>query len=104
RASDIHLADGEPTYFRVDGRLQRVSGADESVGSYLSIEGDAHARGPARDFGAELPNGQRLRISAYRTGSGLAVAVRLLPRLAPTLDELALPLPLDDLADISHGL
>ena len=107
RASDIHLADGEPTYFRVDGRLQRVSSSAESVSSYLSLDGDLQAtaqHGPARDFGAELPNGQRLRISVYRTGVGLAAAVRLLPRTAPALDELNLPLALDDLADISHGL
>src|SRR6185369_9052 len=29
---------------------------------------------------------------------------RLLPRQAPTLEELNLPLPLDDLSEVSHGL
>jgi len=106
RASDIHLADGEPTYFRVDGRLQRVSGSRESLGSYLSLGSDPHAPGAAasHDFGAELPSGQRLRISVYRTGAGWAAAIRLLPRTAPALEELGLPFPLDDLAEISHGL
>jgi twitching motility protein PilT len=107
RASDIHLADGEPTYFRVDGHLQRISSSRESVSSYLSIGSDTHVAAHAaasHDFGAELPSGQRLRISVYRTGSGLAAAIRLLPRTAPALEELGLPLPLDDLADIPHGL
>lgn len=107
RASDIHVADGEPTFFRVDGRLERVSDGRDGVRSYLRLDARAQARvesGASLDFGVELESRQRLRISVYRTGAGLAAAIRLLPRLAPTLEELNLPLPLDDLSEIPHGL
>jgi twitching motility protein PilT len=107
RASDIHVADGEPTFFRIDGRLTRLSGASDGVQSYLRLDAAAQARvesGASLDFGVELESRQRLRISIYRTGVGLAAAIRLLPRLAPTLEELNLPLPLDDLSEVSHGL
>ncbi|HWP08864.1 MAG TPA: PilT/PilU family type 4a pilus ATPase [Polyangiaceae bacterium] len=107
RASDIHIADGEPTFLRIDGRLERVSEARDGVRSYLRLDGAAETRaesGASLDFGIELESRQRLRISVYRTGAGLAAAIRLLPRLAPALEELNLPLPLDDLSEVSHGL
>ena len=107
RASDIHVADGEPTYFRVDGRLQRVAGAREGVGEHLVLDAVARAKvqaGAALEFGTELESRQRLRVSVYRMQAGLAAAVRLLPREAPALETLNLPVSLDDLADIPHGL
>jgi len=107
RASDIHLADGQPTYFRVDGRLQRVAGAREGVNEHLQLDAVARAKilaGHALEFGVELESRQRLRVSVYRMETGLAAAVRLLPRTAPSLEELNLPVPLADLADVPHGL
>ena len=107
RASDIHLADAQPTYFRIDGRLERVSGARQGIGEHLELDGAARSRieaGTALELGVELESGQRLRVSVYRMETGLAAAIRLLPRMAPSLDELNLPLALDDLSEIPHGL
>lgn len=107
RASDLHLADGEPPHWRVDGRLQRMSGAELGLDGYLELEPRARAevlRGRALDVALELPNGARLRVSVYRAEVGLTAALRILPRLAPDLDELELPVALDDLANVPHGL
>jgi len=106
RASDVHLADGEPPYLRVDGQLQRAAAA-AGLDPYLVLEARARAEtlgGRALDLALELPNHERLRVSVYRTQTGLAAALRILPRSAPELDELNLPLALDDLASIPHGL
>jgi twitching motility protein PilT len=107
RASDIHLADGQPTYFRVDGRLQRVASAAQGVDPHFQLDAGARAKlggGVALELGIELEDRKRLRVSVYRMENGLAAAVRLLPRAAPSLEELNLPLSLDDLADVPHGL
>jgi twitching motility protein PilT len=46
----------------------------------------------------------RVRIHVFRSSEGLAAAVRLLTRAAPLLSSLHLPVPLEDLADLPHGL
>jgi twitching motility protein PilT len=107
-ASDVHLADGEPPYFRVDGRLERAPHAVHgAVEDFFELDERARAdiaSGRALDLGLELGERQRLRVSLYRIGAGLAAAIRVLPGLAPTLEQLKLPQPLEDLADVPHGL
>jgi len=107
RASDVHLAAGEPPHLRVDGQLAQVMGGEPGIDGYLELEPRARAelwRGRSLDVALELPNGERLRASVYRAQGGLAAALRILPRVAPALDELNLPVSLDDLASVPHGL
>jgi twitching motility protein PilT len=107
RASDLHLADTEPPYLRADGVLERIDSAPAGVGRYLELAEATRAeleRGHAVDLALELAERQRLRLSVYSTRTGLAAAIRLLPRTAPTLETLDLPLSLADLAELPHGL
>jgi len=108
RASDIHLADDEPPYLRVDGQLQRVSDSPSlRVDSLFSIDDGLERRiasGASAEFSLDMNSQERLRVSLYRTSSGLAAAIRLLPNQAPTLKSLNLPVALDSLAQVSHGL
>ncbi len=107
RASDVHLANGEPPHLRVDGQLQRMSGAEPGVDGYLEPQPRAREellRGRALDVALELPNRERLRASLYRAQGGLAAALRILPRVAPELGELNLPVSIEDLANVPHGL
>jgi twitching motility protein PilT len=108
RASDLHLADGEPPRVRVDGVLHRLDlEAGVDVAGALALgEGDRQrlARGEAVDLGREVAGALRVRIHVFRSSEGLAAAVRLLPRAAPSLASLHLPLPLEDLAELSQGL
>ena len=46
----------------------------------------------------------RVRVHVFQSSAGLAAAVRLLPRAAPSLSSLHMPVPLDDLADLTQGL
>jgi twitching motility protein PilT len=108
RASDIHLADDEPPYLRVDGQLQRVNDSPSlRVDSLFSIDEGLQQRiasGASAEFSLDLNSQERLRVSLYRTSSGLAAAIRLLPNQAPTLKSLNLPVSLESLAQVPQGL
>ncbi len=108
RASDIHLTDMEAPCLRVDGRLLRLAtDADQSISAYFSLTPELRRRldaGSSADFGIDIPQAGRLRVSLFRSEGGLAAAVRLLPGEAPELAELNLPVPIADLVELSHGL
>jgi twitching motility protein PilT len=101
RASDLHLTDGQPPLVRVDGSLRRL--ADEPVDLAATV--GAHLiHGFSGDAGLDIPGTGRARLHVFRTSEGLAAAVRLLPPGAPTLASLHLPVPLEDLVMLPHGL
>ena len=108
RASDIHLADHESPYLRVNGQLQRLAGfQDFRVEPLFAFTEALRARllsGSAVEFSLDLRSRVRLRVSVYRTANGLAAAVRLMPMQAPTLKSLNLPVSLENLALVAQGL
>jgi len=61
-------------------------------------------RGSSADAGVDAPGIGRARLHVFRTSEGLAAAVRLLPASAPSLASLQLPMPLEDLIALPHGL
>jgi twitching motility protein PilT len=101
RASDLHLTDGQPPLVRVDGALRRL--ADEAVDLAATV-GASLIHGFSGDAGLDIPGTGRARLHVFRTSEGLAAAVRLLPPVAPTLASLHLPVPLEDLVVLPHGL
>jgi twitching motility protein PilT len=107
-ASDLHLAEGEPSRVRVDGKLSQLSAATISeLPKLLGLEGNTHTQlmqTGGVDLALELPKVGRLRVHVYRTDSGYAAALRLLPRAAPSLSELNMPVAIDDVVDLPHGL
>ena len=107
RASDLHLADDEVPVARIDGRLQRLEHAPSSVASLLPLgeflEAEL-ARTSSIDFGLEIADVGRVRVHVFRTETGRCASLRLLPRSAPTLASLGLPIPIDDLIELPHGL
>jgi twitching motility protein PilT len=46
----------------------------------------------------------RFRVNVYQASTGIAVAIRLLAATPPALADLGLPVPLDDVIDLPHGL
>jgi twitching motility protein PilT len=107
-ASDIHLADQDRVYFRIDGRLSICAEVPRlAVTEYFEISDDIREKlfdGQSTDFGLDIAPGQRLRVSIYRSSLGLCAAIRLLPESAPSLESLNLPVAIDDLVDFPHGL
>jgi twitching motility protein PilT len=108
RASDIHLTHGEPPYLRIDGRLQLLRDEPaEELDYWLTVPPEQRTEienGTACDTSLRCSSGRRLRASVVRVGSGMAAALRLLPAEAPRLANLELPLPIEDLAELPHGL
>lgn len=107
-ATDLHLAEGELPMMRVDGRLLPVDGEPlaDPVGA-LGLEGDARAivaRGTSIELTLDLDDGTRGRVHVYRSATGTAAAVRFLRGTPASLASLNLPLPLEDVVDIPHGL
>jgi twitching motility protein PilT len=108
KASDIHLADGEPVYIRVDGQLRPMSkGGTTSVQALFQLGAvllQQLAQGTAVEAAISTSGSERLRVTLYQSGPGLVAAVRVLPPGVPTLAELQLPVNLAPLAELPNGL
>jgi twitching motility protein PilT len=108
-ASDLHLCEGQAPAARIDGQLRRFDEeASVSLRDAFTWEGGAEAhllRGGSIDGAADIPELGRVRLHLYATSEGPAASIRLLPKGAPSLGSLGLPVPLDDLALLRrHGL
>jgi twitching motility protein PilT len=112
KASDIHLRAGRVPVLRVDGELETYGETPASRNEITQLAetllperaqrelercGDASATYRAADWG-------RLRVHAYRTTAGVALAMRLLEVCAPALESLQLPSAVDACALRTHGL
>ncbi len=108
RASDLHLADGDVPFARVDGRLRRFDDAAAvDVATTLALgdhEKERLAQRRSVDLGMEIEGVGRIRVHAYATAEGLVAAVRLLPPAAPSFSSLHMPIAFDDLITLPHGL
>ena len=111
-ATDLHVADGEPATLRVGGRLRPVSNdvfdtviAEVLLRGLLTASVEARlASGRSVDLGLEVPTVGRFRANLYRCESGLAAAFRVLRRTPPPLSKLSLPVSLEPLLGLRHGL
>lgn len=108
RASDLHLAEGDTPYIRVDGVLEQLS--TEVVHDLLAIlpldsaQATRLSNGDSVDTAVDIASVGRVRVHAYATDSGPVVALRLLVRAAPAFSSLNMPAAFDDLIDLPHGL
>ncbi len=99
-ASDLHLVVSSPPLLRIDGSLKVVDGlapltAEEISQAFLQIttpeEREDFHRHLELDFGYTLSGVGRLRCNAAQQRGAISLAVRLLPPIVPTIDELELP-------------
>ncbi len=110
RASDVHLMDGEAPVVRVDGKLRAATGEPGTDVPRLlgqALAGEVRRRlalGASANLGFNFGSGGRCRMNVYQASNGLAAAIRLLPATPPALADLGLPMPLDPLVDLPHGL
>ena len=99
-ASDLHLVTSSPPMLRIDGSLEpatdmAVLTPDDINQAFLQIstpeESEEFHRRLELDFGYTLADGSRLRCNAAQQRGVISLAIRLLPPIIPTLDELGLP-------------
>jgi len=112
-ASDIHLRSGHVPLVRVDGLLERWTNV--APVSSAALEGIAsRLLSPAHqvmlqtklevDIAWQAPGVGRIRASVFRQRGTVAVSMRLIPDLIPTLEELGLPPAVCELSHESRGL
>ncbi len=114
KGSDLHLKVGSKPLFRVDGEL-----AAEQDGSVLSAEDTEHAlevllSDEAKlkefadehevDFSFEIPDLARYRLNAFQQRGVISMAIRAIPHKINTIEELALPDVIRDLAEEERGI
>jgi twitching motility protein PilT len=112
--SDLHLKVGSPPLFRVQGALAPVEGTQ-----VLTEQDTEHAlhellHDPAKlkefseehevDFSFEIPEVARFRVNAFRQRGVISLACRAIPSRISTIEELALPSVVRDLAEEERGI
>ncbi len=111
RASDILLTPGAPPAVRVHGALHQLATppldaamTEEIVRRMVpAAKRERLHTHFAVDFALEF-DGRRYRSQAYTTRRGVALALRLLPAVVGTPEQLGLPLALVDLVQRPQGL
>lgn len=120
KASDIHLQTGAPPYLRILGELCPLNMPPQSalqiVAMYHQMQRsdqqamqkfseDDYPPNHKADLPYTDPNTQRrLRVNAYRTLRGPALAMRLIPATIASLDQIAAPEIVRNLASRPRGL
>ena len=110
--SDIHISGNEKVLFRKDGRLISYSDVIMSSEQALSVVHDllntdafeTYTKGKDIDAAYTDSESNRYRLNIYRQRGVPAMAIRLLRRSIPTLEELKLPDILSKLAMLPRGL
>ncbi|WP_321899814.1 type IV pilus twitching motility protein PilT [Paraburkholderia heleia] len=99
RASDLHISAGIAPAFRVDGDIVITEGeilTEVQVLAMLELlltaeQQQALAKSLDLDLSLALPDGNRCRVNVFSHGRGTAMALRLIPPVVSTLDELGCP-------------
>ncbi len=112
-ASDVHLLVATPPMFRINGQLQPVPDAapltaeDIEAGfNKLSSERERATFHDTMelDFGYTIPDVGRLRVNAALERGTISIAIRLLPLIVPTIEEMKLPQVCKELVVKRRGL
>ena len=109
-ASDVHLREGQPPWLRIEGALRSLADA-------LPVEVEPVLRQllPAAalqqwqsdgdlDAACALPALGRFRVNAFRSQTGAAAVLRVIPDQVTPLAQLGGPAVLAQLARLDHGL
>lgn len=111
-ASDLHITTNAPPALRIDGQLKFLSEIkltsktiERIVREILSPkEFDTLNLGGEIDIAYTLTKLGRFRINVYKQQGDFGLAVRIIPRQVPTMEELGLPPILKKLSKLSNGL
>jgi twitching motility protein PilT len=112
-ASDLHLIANAPPMLRIDGDLQPADGMSavsaEEISEALTQlttpeQREEFERTLELDFGYTLAGVGRIRCNVAQQRGAISFALRLLPPVIPTVDELGLPRVFKELAMRPRGL
>jgi twitching motility protein PilT len=112
KASDLHIAVGQPPVLRLDGRMKRletkVLTPEDTVALMKAISPERCQRelqevGGA-DFGFAFGNAARFRVSIFKQRGNVGMVLRQIPNRLMTFDELGTPDVLRELIMRPRGL
>ncbi|MFD1927288.1 type IV pilus twitching motility protein PilT [Sporosarcina siberiensis] len=111
-ASDLHITSGIPAVFRIDGQLRQLDERKYSpdelelmVATVLpEFKREEFKKNGESDFSYALPGKSRFRINAFHQRGTIAIAIRLISTKIPTIEQLAMPPVLYELAKKPQGL
>jgi len=112
-ASDLHLLVGVPPMLRVHGRLLAVPQAaaltpqtvTEIITPMLSLsQRELVSVDKELDFSYAIPHGERFRVNVYHEKGNMAAALRTIPQVIKSINELMLPPLLGSLTTLKQGL
>jgi twitching motility protein PilT len=112
--SDLHLKVSSSPLFRINGRLQAdtnlpvlsAQDTESALHQLLHDETKLHEFSIEHevDFSFEIPNLARFRINAFRQRGVISLACRAIPQHISTIEELALPQVVRELAEEERGI
>jgi twitching motility protein PilT len=112
KASDLHLTVGQPPVIRHQSRLRRldtkVLDADDTTSLMKSItpdrcQQDLQERGGA-DFAIEFVDGYRFRVSVYKQRGNIGIALRRIPSVFLSFEQIGMPEAVKRLITRQRGL
>jgi twitching motility protein PilT len=111
-ASDLHLTEHEPPILRIDGKLRRMKlpsltrkDLKDLIFAVLSdAQQVAFERNLELDFALALPGMERFRVNVHQQLGSIEAALRRIPLIIPSLDQLGLPSAVAQLARKTSGL
>ncbi|MGA8363395.1 MAG: type IV pilus twitching motility protein PilT [Solirubrobacteraceae bacterium] len=114
KGSDLHLKVDSPPLFRIDGELSAeqdasvLSAADTEHALEVLLSDEAKLKEFADehevDFSFEIPDLARYRLNAFQQRGVISMAIRAIPHKINTIEELALPTVVRELAEEERGI
>lgn len=111
KASDIHITEGMPVWYRAQGQLVVSEMGIEDFEVRELLYGMMDERNQRRfeegadaDFAIQTTDGHRQRVNVFRQQKKVAATIRLLNAQIPTLEELKMPTILYEMALAPRGL
>jgi twitching motility protein PilT len=114
QGSDLHLKVGAAPLFRINGVLAPSEGreplsAEDTHGALKALLGDdakqqEFAEQREVDFSYEIAGVGRFRVNAFQQRGVISLACRLIPHRISTIEELALPDVVTELAEEERGI
>ncbi|WP_353892532.1 PilT/PilU family type 4a pilus ATPase [Proteinivorax hydrogeniformans] len=105
-ASDLHIREGLPAIYRMDGSLQKsgdVIKKEQIITWCKNLAGDIDNL-YQKDLSYQLKNLARFRVNIYRQMNSFSMAIRIIPSQIPPLSTLNLPDTMEKLCKLKQGL
>lgn len=111
-ASDLHLLVGSPPFLRVNGKLVQTELApltsndtQQLLFSLFTVDQkQIFDQQKELDFSYQFKDDSRFRVNAYTQRGTVAAALRFIPNLIRSIDELHLPQVFHDITKLHQGL